>query len=82
MPNPMDVNFSLFNLHKNNAGKRAKELLGRTHPKWLERVEEIETEQNGIMGLFNVEPEPATMVFIGMVAAFVNEEHVAAAIAV
>ena len=77
MNEPMDVNFSLFNGHKNDADKRARELLRKTHPKLMDRVEEIEAEQNGIMGVFNVDLEPATMIFVGMVAAFVNEEHVA-----
>lgn len=74
--NPNDYYFSVFNQHINGAEDRAKELMALICPNYLKRVEEIEESHNGIMGIFNQEPEPATIAYASIVTAIVNIEQV------
>jgi hypothetical protein len=71
----MSPNFAVFNLHVNDAGRRAEDVMRHAMPKYLERVKELETEGNGIMHIFNVPVEPATAAYIALVTAFVNEDR-------
>jgi hypothetical protein len=43
-------------------------------PEWLQRLEEIEKEGNGIMSIFNVPIEPATAAYCALVHFIVNRE--------
>jgi len=69
----MDVYFSVFNGHKNNADKRARELMSRECPDALAEVEKIEREEGGIMAIFHCAPCFATATYAGAVFAYVNE---------
>ena len=72
---PMDPHFSVFNLHVNNAGDRARALMGQHFKKQLEEVEQIEKDGGGIMAIFENPPTPATSVFVALVTTFVNEDR-------
>lgn len=72
----LSVGFAVFNGHVNDADKKARAIMQVICPDKLARVEEIEEEGNGIMHIFNVEPEPATLVYCGMVAGIVNADRV------
>jgi hypothetical protein len=63
----------VFNCHVNDADKRARETLAISYPTFLEEVEKIEEEENGIMGIFHREPTQATMAYTILVTAFVCE---------
>lgn len=65
--------FAVFNGHINDSDARARQHLGRMFPAWLRRIEEIEAEHGGIMGVFHVSPEPATGAYVALVTAFSNE---------
>lgn len=69
----MDLHFSVFNGHVNDANKRARELMRAIAPDWLEKVEEIETKGNGIMAIFDQNVTVEVMMYCSMVAAYVNE---------
>ncbi len=71
----MDVKFSVFNQHINNAEKRTRKIMRGIAPKYLRRVDYIKRKGGGIMAIFDYSPsdEPATMMYARMVAAFVND---------
>ncbi|GAG91020.1 unnamed protein product, partial [marine sediment metagenome] len=73
----MDVKFSVFNQHINNAEQRTREIMRGIAPKYLMRVDDIKRKGNGIMAIFEYSPsdEPATMMYASMVAAFVNDSR-------
>ncbi len=70
----MDVQFSVFNQHINNAEKRTRKIMRKIAPKYLRRVDYIKRNSGGIMAIFDYSPsdEPATMMYASMVTAFVN----------
>lgn len=70
----MDMNFAVFNGHKNNASAIARRWMRINRPEWNARLNEIERAQGGIMGIFNQPPEPSTMAFAGMVQHIVNRD--------
>ncbi len=67
----MDVNFSLFNNHVNDAGKRAMKVLKDNFPDFYKEIKKA--DEVGIMSLFNVEPTKAALVYVALVTAFVNK---------
>lgn len=69
---PMGVNFAVFNGHVNNAFDRTRAALEEYAPKWMDRVDELDKEGDGIMHIFNVEIEPATAAYAAVVAFIVN----------
>ncbi len=71
----MDIKFSVFNGHINNANKRTKKIMKEIAPDMLKRINQIERKGGGIMAIFDYNPsdEPAIMMFASMVAAFVND---------
>ena len=72
----MDPNFAVFNGHKNDADKRARAALRRMGAtKWLQEVENVERDGNGIMNIFNVPISPATAAYAALAAHFVNGEE-------
>ena len=71
MTEKMDPYFAVFNNHINNAHKRAMEDLEVNSPEWIAEI--LAFEQQGIMGIFNEEPTPATLRYVELVTAFVNE---------
>lgn len=71
----MSINFAVFNGHVNDADKRSRALMRALMPEWLEAVERIESDGNGIMAIFQVEIEPATAAYTALVTAFVNEDR-------
>jgi hypothetical protein len=70
----MNLVFSVFNGHVNDANARARALMRVLDPSLLEEVETIEREGNGIMAVFNVAPTTATILFSALVCAYVNEK--------
>jgi hypothetical protein len=68
----MDAGFALFNLHVNDAGKRADaefiEQFGQA--KFDEVIAPLHEE--GIMAIFNSDPTPETSAYVALVTAFVN----------
>lgn len=69
----MDLHTAVFNQHVNDAGNRTKAHMKEFYPRQLERVEKLEIEYNSIMGIFEVKPEIATIVYCTLVAYFVNQ---------
>jgi hypothetical protein len=69
----MDLQFSVFNGHVNDADKRARELMKTIASDWLEEVEKIEKEGDGIMAIFNTQATLASICYASIVAAYVNE---------
>ena len=70
----MDPYFALFNLHKNQAGERAKQEFIR---KWGQDVWDKEMkpfEEKGIMSIFQQPPNQYTSFYVGRVHEMVNEE--------
>jgi len=61
----------VFNGHSNDADLRARTLMQVVCPTWLEEVVQLETEKNGIMGIFDGELTPATAAYVILVNAFV-----------
>ena len=74
MKDPMGLQFSVFNGHVNDADSRARSLMGKIAPESLKRVEEIEQERAGIMGIFEVPVDNDLMMYAAIVAAYVNEK--------
>jgi len=70
---PMDVYFSVFNYHVNDAKDRALEVLEKYSPTYVEEIRQAEEE--GIMTIFQKEPTPASASFAILVAFFVNEDR-------
>ncbi len=68
----MDITFSVFNGHCNNAEKRAIKLLRKHYPDWADEIEAA--KKKGIMSVFDQAPTPATAAFTMLVTAFVNEK--------
>ena len=64
---------AVFNQHINDAGKRALKVMEENYPLAYARVVEIEKQEHGIMGIFHQLPEEATMMYVALVTAFVNE---------
>ena len=71
----MAPGFAVFNGHVNKADERARKMLADTQPEWLEEVEQIETEGNGIMAVLQRTPTPAVAAYVSLVTAFVNENR-------
>jgi hypothetical protein len=70
----LDVHFSIFNLHVNDAGERAdvefKAQFGEA--KWNEHIKPL--HDAGIMSIFQSTPSMYTMAWASLCAYFVNEE--------
>lgn len=73
----MDLKFSVFNGHINDANKRTRKIMREVAPDMLKRVDQIKRKGGGIMAIFDYGPsdEPALMMFASMVAAFVNDTY-------
>ena len=70
---PMSIPFAVFNGHINDADKRAREVMRAECPQWLDEVEAIEREGNGIMAIFDAyDPSPAVNRYACLVQDFVN----------
>ena len=69
----LDGYFSVFNNHINDADRRARAAMRQLCPAFLEQVEAIEKEGNGIMAIFQQSPTPATSYYAALVQYFVNE---------
>ena len=69
----MDPTFAIFNQHKNKADERAKkafiEMFGQKD--WDKNIQPL--IDNGIMSIFNEEPNTYTIAYVAFVFAFVNE---------
>lgn len=72
----MGAQFAVFNGHVNDATKKAKLIMAETMPTALEELEKVEEEGGGIMAIFDNDPSQSTLMFVGMVTALVNLEHV------
>jgi len=70
----MDGHFSVFNSHINDADKRAREVMKTFFLDDLKNIEAIEKQHNGIMAIFDCEPKCSTVLYVGLVTAFVNEK--------
>lgn len=70
---PMDVYFSVFNLHCNNAGDRAKRAFIKKFGKkvWDETI--AVAHKNGIMTIFHTKPTEHTKWYAEKVQEFVND---------
>lgn len=70
----MDIFFSMFNSHINNAFEKAKENFIENFgiESWNENIGIF--EKNGIMQIFDFEPNELTIWFASMVQCYVNEE--------
>jgi hypothetical protein len=66
-------NGAVFNGHSNDADARARTFMRVVCPSFLKEVEKLEKAENGIMGIFNHKPTPATATYIMLVNAFVLE---------
>lgn len=73
---PMTPSWAVFNNHINAADAKARALMRAIAPVDLARVEELEQEGGGIMHIFNVPKEPATVMYALLVTAYVNYDHV------
>jgi hypothetical protein len=71
----LDLQFSVFNGHVNDADKRARELMKWIAADWLDDVEKIEKDGDGIMAIFNQDATLATICYSSIVAAYVNEHR-------
>jgi len=69
---PMDPYFALFNNHVNDAGERALAVLDEHFSEYAEEIRAAEEE--GIMGIMQVDPTFAAVAYVALVTAFVNEE--------
>lgn len=69
----MDQGFSVFNLHANNAGKRAdKEFIDQFgQENFDEHIKPL--HETGIMSIFDNEPTIYTQAWVTLVTAYVNE---------
>jgi hypothetical protein len=73
MTERLDPGFSLFNCHKNDANPRARAIMREFFPKWLDEVEGIERDRNGIMAIREIDPiTPAIACFMALVTYIVN----------
>ena len=72
----LDGYLSVFNNHVNNADQKARAVMRQLCPAFLEQVEDIEKEGNGIMAIFQQSPSAATAYYVAMVQYFVNEDKV------
>jgi len=71
----MDAHFALFNSHVNDAREKAKQVFIEMYGKgtWDEKMQPIIDE--GIMSVFNEDPNQFTAVYVGFVFLFVNHEE-------
>lgn len=70
-----DINTAVFNNHVNDADNRARAIMRDFMPNWLQELEAVERDGNGIMHIFNVKATPATAAYAALVTAFVNENR-------
>jgi len=71
MSKKMDVYFSVFNQHKNNAEKRALKVMKDNFPNLYKEIKKAQKE--GIMVIFKQEPTEASLMYSALITAFVNE---------
>ena len=71
----LDPFFSVFNGHVNDADKKARACLSEYFTGSLEEVERIEKKHNGIMGIFDEEPNIHTNAYVALVTYIVNEDR-------
>jgi len=69
---PMDIGFSVFNGHCNNAFDRVRVALDEFAPSYMERVDEVSKKGGGIMAIFDEEPSPETAAYAALIAFVVN----------
>lgn len=67
----MDPYFSVFNSHVNNAHDRAMEVMKRSFKSHYAKIKKAEAK--GIMSIFDTKPAQATLIYVALVTAFVNE---------
>lgn len=74
----LSPNFSVFNKHLNDADLRARRIMALIRPRFLERIETIEVDHDGIMAVLEAQFTdcPACAVYIALVTLFVNGEGV------
>lgn len=71
----LDINFSLFNGHINNASEKAKKAFIKrfNQEEWDKHIQPF--EDNGIMTIFAKKPNRYTLWYVETVAVFVNENR-------
>lgn len=72
----MDQGFAVFNLHVNDAGKRADKefILQFGQEKFDKHIAPLHTK--GIMAIFHGKPTKYTLAWVTLTTAFVNEDRV------
>ena len=66
----MDIYFSVFNSHVNDAHKKAMKVLKKNTPEHFDALSKAHAK--GIMSIFDKKPTPATMAYCVLVAAIAN----------
>lgn len=67
---------AVFNGHVNDAFDKVRILMEKFYPKHLERIDQLDAEGDGIMHIFSVEPEDATIIYVALVTAIVNQDRI------
>lgn len=72
----LSPSFAVFNNHINDADRKARFLMMKFAPKYLEQLEANEKKSGGVMGIFQegAKASQAVSMYITFVTAFVNEE--------
>lgn len=79
-PTRMTHQFAVFNLHVNDAGKKADaEFIAQFGQAKFDEVI-APFHKNGIMSIFNSQPLPMTMAWVALVTFFVNQPAPVAAL--
>ena len=71
----LDGGFAVFNLHVNNAGRRADEEFIAQFGEKRYRRHILPFHEDGIMSLFNRKPNQWHLIWVALVVAFVNEDR-------
>jgi len=73
----LDIQFALFNCHINNAREKVQKIFIKRfgQEKWDKELKPIESQ--GIMSIFNSEPNYYTQWYVEMIWYFVNEVELA-----
>ena len=72
-PEWMSVDFAVFNLHRNNAGKRANKLFITKYGRTEFNKTMMPFHRKGIMSIFDSRPTRRTKMWVNAVHRFVNE---------
>lgn len=71
----MDTHFAVFNLHCNNAGKRANRAFKKKYGQALFRREIAPKHKEGIMSIFSFDMTRHQKAWVRLVTKFVNENR-------